>query len=190
MNFHIVNATKTDAPLIARAVAMALGIDIEATDDQRAEWCRKVFGTLAARDDAQYSYLNTLKAVTPDGTPAGFLVNYDGAQLHELREAFFEVVMSQTGEDMRGISDETDPGEWYLDSLAVWPEYRHQGIGRALMEAGITRAHKAGKPAGLLVDKNNPGARRMYEALGFEKVGDRPFARTMMDHMRTTLPCK
>ena len=189
-DFSIVNATKDDAPLIAKAVAMALDIDIEAPGDPRAEWCRKVFGTLAARDDAQYSYLNTLKAVTPDGTPVGFLVNYDGARLHQLREAFFEVVRNQTGEDMRGISDETDPDEWYLDSLAVWPEYRNLGIGHALMEAGIARAHKAGKPAGLLVDKNNPRARRMYEKLGFEKVGDRPFARTMMDHMRTPAPCK
>ena len=185
MEFSIENATPTDAPLIAKAVAMALDIDIEVPDDPRAQWCRKVFVELAARDDAQYSYRNTLKAVTPDGTSAGFLVNYDGARLHQLREAFFEVVKNKTGEDMRGISDETDPEEWYLDSLAVWPEYRHHGIGRALIEAGITRAHKSGKPAGLLVDKNNPGARKMYEAMGFVKIGDRPFAHTMMDHMRT-----
>lgn len=85
---------------------------------------------------------------------------------------------------MRGMSDETDPQEWYLDSLAVWPEYRHQGIGAALLNAGIAQACTAGKPAGLLVDKTNLGARKMYESIGFVRIGDRPFAGIMMDHMR------
>lgn len=184
MEFKIVNASVDDAGLIAKAIAMALDIDIEAADDPRAEWCRAVFTDLANRDDSQYSYRNTLKAVTHDGSAAGFLVNYDGARLHELREAFFEVVKAKTGEDLHGISDETDSEEWYLDSLAVWPEYRHNGIGCALLKAGIDRARSAGKPAGLLVDKENAGARRMYEKLGFLRIGDRPFAHTMMDHMR------
>lgn len=183
MDFKIEKATEYDAPLIARAVATALGIDIEAGDD-RSEKARQIFGTLASRTDAQYSYVNTLKAVTADGKTAGLLVNYDGASLHALREAFFEVVETITGKNLRGISDETDPDEWYLDSLAVWPEYRHCGIGRALLKAGMANAAAAGKPAGLLVDKENIGARKMYEAMGFRKVGDRPFAGIMMDHMR------
>lgn len=32
---------------------------------------------------------------------------------------------------------ETDPGEYHLDSLAVLPGYRHHGIGRALLLDGI-----------------------------------------------------
>ncbi len=183
MEFKIEKATEHDAPLIARAVAMALGIDIDA-DDDRSKKARQIFGTLASRTDAQYSYLNTLKAVAADGTTAGMLVNYDGALLHALRGAFFETVEAIAGKNLRGMSDETDPGEWYLDSLAVWPEYRHCGIGRALLKAGIANAAAAGKPAGLLVDKENAGARKMYEAMGFRKVGDRPFAGIMMDHMR------
>lgn len=184
MDFRIEKATEHDAQLIARAVAMALGIDIDA-DDDRSKKARQIFGTLALRTDSQYSYLNTLKAVAADGTIAGMLVNYDGALLHALREAFFETVETITGKSLRGMmSDETDPGEWYLDSLAVWPEYRHCGIGRALLKAGIVNAAAAGKPAGLLVDKENAGARKMYEAMGFMKVGDRPFAGIMMDHMR------
>lgn len=183
MEFKIEKATEHDAPLIARAVAMALGIDIDA-DDDRSKKARQIFGTLALRTDSQYSYLNTLKAVAADGTTAGMLVNYDGALLHALREAFFETVKAVAGKNLRGMSDETDPGEWYLDSLAVWPEYRHCGIGRALLKAGMANAAAAGKPAGLLVDKENAGARKMYEAMGFRKVGDRPFAGIMMDHMR------
>lgn len=188
MEFTIEKATVADAPLIARGVAMALGIDIEdqseSADVRRNGFCRQIFGELAARTDSQYSYVNTLKAVTADGQVAGILVSYDGAKLHGLREAFYEVVENCTGKNMRGMSDETDPQEWYLDSLAVWPEYRHQGIGAALLNAGIAQACTAGKPAGLLVDKTNLGARKMYESIGFVRIGDRPFAGIMMDHMR------
>ena len=183
MKYTIKQSSPEDAPLIAKAIGMALEIDIyDGSDD--AEWCRKIFGILASRDDSQYSYRNTLKAVTSDGRAIGFLVNYDGAMLHTLREAFFEVVKECTGEDLRGISDETDPDEWYLDSLAVWPEYRHLGIGSALIKAGISNAKAAGKPAGLLVDKDNIEAQKMYESHGFKYVDDRQFAGRMMNHMR------
>lgn len=190
MDFKIEKALPADAPLIARAVAMALDVDIDATDDRSVK-ARGIFGALASRTDSQYSYVNALKAVTPDGEIAGILVSYDGALLHSLREAFFNVVMELTGKDLRGMmSDETDAEEWYLDSLAVWPEYRHCGIGSALIKAGIAQASLAGKPAGLLVDKEKPRTRKMYESLGFVRVGDRPFAGIMMDHLRTPISGK
>ena len=71
-----------------------------------------------------------------------------------------------------------------LDTLAVLPEYRKQGIASALLKASIEKARKIGKPAGLLVEKENHNARRLYESLGFKKVGERPFAYVMMDHLR------
>ncbi len=185
MEFRIERAVAEDTPLIAKAVFMALHLD----DDQGGngleemkEW-HGVFEALAARDDSQYSYRNTIKAVTPDGTVAGMLVSYDGARLHALREAFFKEVKERIGKDMRGMADETDAGEWYLDSLAVWPEFRGCGIGRKLIAGGEALAKEAGKPAGLLVDKTNEKARALYESLGFRKAGERYFADVLMDHL-------
>lgn len=143
-----------------------------------------LFASLAARDDTQYSYLNTLVAVDDDGTVTGACVAYDGARLHELRERFFEAVTARLGLDFSDVDDECDDGEYYLDTLMVLPEYRGKGIASQLLRGAIERASECGKPAGLLVDKINPLARKLYERVGFRKVGDRPFARVMMDHMQ------
>lgn len=140
-----------------------------------------LFSSLAAREDSQYSYRNALKAVADNGAPMGFIVAYDGAHLHQLRRAFFEETRRRLGYDMEGrMADETDAGEFYLDSLAVFPEYRGQGVASALIEAMAGRAFK---PLGLLCDKTNARARRLYESLGFRCVGNRPFAGEVMDHM-------
>ena len=84
---------------------------------------------------------------------------------------------------MGDIDDETDSGEFYIDTLAVLPEYRGRGIASELLRASIRRAEAIGKPAGLLVDKENTRARRLYENIGFRKVGERPFCYVMMDHL-------
>ena len=188
MKFKIVQADKNDAPLIARTIAVALHMDqphgtIEVDDEEMQLWNR-IFTVLATREDSQYSYLNTLKAIDQEGKVLGMIINYDGARLHHLREAFFEEVEKITGKKFGKIYDETSPEEWYLDSLAVWPEYRGNGIGTALLEAAIQNAHSVGKPAGLLVDKSNIKERKLYESLGFRVVGETPFAGTIMDHMK------
>ena len=55
-----------------------------------------------------------------------------------------------------------------LDTLAVVPEYRHRGIGRALLEDGI----RLGKSKGfdlitLVVDSDMPDLVMLYESVGF-----------------------
>jgi GNAT superfamily N-acetyltransferase len=55
--------------------------------------------------------------------------------------------------------------------VAVVEELRGRGIGRALMEALIERARLAGEPAlSLSVEFENPAA-RLYQRLGFARVG-------------------
>lgn len=181
----ITEAKNSDAELIGRVVVEAIGPELarEFAGEHPASDVERLFATLAARKDSQYSYLNTLKAVAPDGTPMGFIVGYDGARLHDLRLAFFDEAERILGRDMRGhMPDETDPDEFYLDSLAVFPEFRGRGVASALILAMARRT--AGKPFGLLCDKANARARRLYDSLGFRYVGDRPFAGELMDHLR------
>ena len=188
MDYEIVNAVPEDAPEIARAITVALHMgEIDAAIDcspEELELWKKVFTNLAQRDDSQYSYRNTLKAVLSDGNSAGYIIGYDGADLHKLREVFFDEVEKTVGKSYRGIADETSPDEWYLDTLAVWPEYRCKGIGEKLLRAASIKGLINGKPIGLLVDKENHSGRRLYERVGFQNVGDRPFAGVIMDHMQ------
>ena len=56
----------------------------------------------------------------------------EGTKDHELRRAFIEAAKKYIGKDHSGMDDETQAGELYLDSLAVLPEYRRQGIAKKL----------------------------------------------------------
>jgi mycothiol synthase len=59
-----------------------------------------------------------------------------------------------------------------IDDVAVRPAFRRQGLGRALVLAGLLRLREQGMgSAGLVVDADNPNqAHRLYEALGFRVV--------------------
>lgn len=183
----IIPARREDAPLIARAIIMAVGEEITsdfAGPDHTVADIEALFTELAAMEDSQYSYRNTLVAITDDGRVAGVCIAYDGALLHKLRERFFEAVRRRLGREMGDMADETSPDEFYLDTLAVWEEFRGRGIGGSLLMAQAARAHDAGKPAGLLVDKDNPKAEALYRRLGFRPAGERPFAGVIMNHLQ------
>jgi len=132
---HIVEGTKDQAAEIARLIMTAM------TDDCCLYFCGDGFGLndfhkmmtmLVERENSQYSYRNTLVAMDGDKV-IGISVSYDGARLHELRRAFIEAAKKYIGKDHSGMDDETQAGELYLDSLAVLPEYRRQGIARKLI---------------------------------------------------------
>lgn len=155
---------------------MALHLDF----DPQETWSR-IFMELAERPDSQYSYRNALKAVDDNGEIAGIIVAYDGGRLAELRERFFERFHKEFGREIGPVADETEPGEWYLDSLAVFPEYRGRGIATMLINAAIDRSPENLRP-GLLCSKTNPSAARLYENLGFKVVGERSFFGEKMLH--------
>lgn len=166
-----------DREAIARAVMMALHEEYEPDEP----WSR-IFTALAGRPDSQYSYRNALKAVTSSGEVAGVIVAYNGGLLDELRKAFINEYRNVMGHEITNLTDETVAGEWYLDSLAVFPGFRRMGAARALIEAAIRRAPAELTP-GLLCAQESEDARRLYEAMGFEKAGERPFLGQMMDHL-------
>lgn len=144
---------------------------------------------LVRRDDSQYSYRNAMVALddnTTDGHPvvAGVIVGYDGADLHRLRETFLQAAKEFLGQDFRGMDDETQAGEYYIDSLAVNESYRHQGLATLLLKKLIDQKGQR-QPVGLLVDKGNPGAERLYRSLGFEYVNDATWGGHEMRHLQT-----
>ena len=66
-------------------------------------------------------------------------------------------------------------GECEILSLAVDPEHRRRGIGRALLVAAIDWATLAHATAVFLeVAEDNTAARQLYAAHGFKAVGRRP----------------
>ena len=138
---------------------------------------RKMMTMLVEREE------NTLVAMDADRV-VGISVSYDGGLLHELRRAFIEAAKEHIGKDHSGMDDETQAGELYLDSLAVLPEYRRQGIARKLLLATKERANRLGLPCvGLLVDKDNPVGEALYASVGFQYVNDNQWGGHPMKHL-------
>lgn len=183
---EIVKATKDQAKEIARLIMMAM------TDDRCLHFCgngygledfRKMMTLLVEREDSQYSYKNTLVAL--DGSKVvGISVSYDGSKLYELRRPFLELALKYTGKDHSDMDDETQAGELYLDSLAVLPNYRRQGIASRLIRATKERADRMGLPCvGLLVDKGNPSGEALYASVGFRYANDSQWGGHPMKHL-------
>ena len=127
---------------------------------------------LVLMDDSQYSWRNAFVAV------------YNGADLHRLRRRFQEEALRQLQMDYSQMDDETEAGEFYLDSLAIYPEYRRRGIARQLLKRASEHAASLNLPAALLVDKDNPNAERLYRSVGFEYCNDAMWGGHEMRHLR------
>ena len=183
---EIKRAHKEQSAEIARLIRIAM------TDECCLYFCGEGYGltdfhkmmtSLVERTDSQYSYKNALVAMDNDKL-VGVAVSYDGALLHELRQVFIEVAREQIGKDHSLIDDETQAGELYLDSLAVIPEYRRQGIAQRLLKATKEKANQMKIPCvGLLVDKDNPAGESLYLSVGFRYVNDNQWGGHPMKHL-------
>ncbi|SRR5216684_4004419 len=60
----------------------------------------------------------------------------------------------------------------HLVDIALLPEYRDRGIGGALLRELAAESDRNHVPLRLQVHKTNPGARRLYERLGFIPCGE------------------
>ncbi|MBR2319032.1 MAG: GNAT family N-acetyltransferase [Bacteroidaceae bacterium] len=179
---NIRQAQKTDALLIAKAVAMGIG-----DEDALRRYCGEDYISLlteiAQHEESQYSYNNALIAVI-DGTPVGAVIGYDGAKLHHLRDNTYNIIYSSL-ERTPSIPDETEAGEFYLDTVAVMPEYSSMGIGRSMITAICNKAFADGhKNVGLIVDHDNSRAEALYTSIGFTRVGEKEFFGHRMWHMQ------
>ena len=174
-------ALPVDAPVIALMVCMAL-------DSDSTHPLYRIFEKLAASDDAQYSYCNTLIAEI-ESKPVAAIVGYDGAKLHKLREPLYTLMREEFGHTIE-IEEETTAGEFYADSLAVLPEYRGRGIGKKLLDTLCERAFtNKFKRVGLLVDFENPKAEAIYRSLGFARINETTFLGHKMWHMQRKKDC-
>lgn len=61
---------------------------------------------------------------------------------------------------------------WLIGNVAVHPDWRRRGIGWALIEAAVgLMQERGGRWAGLMVEQENLPALRLYEKMGFHRLG-------------------
>lgn len=122
----------------------------------------------ALRETGGFSYRNAFLAEA-DGAVAGLLVGYPlmgGA-----------IDLSDVPPLVRPMTElEAEvPGHWYVNVLAVYPEFRGRGIGGRLLDHADAVGRTA-SPVGMaiIVAASNDGAHRLYRRHGYRQAGSRP----------------
>lgn len=160
---EIRKAKREDAEFVAWTVLTALDMD---TSDlgKAAHVCSDDFGL--------YSWKNALIA-EEDGKPIGCIISYPGDKYLQFREYTWPKLWTDIDPDlMRNTPHETVTGEYYLDSMAILPEYRGKSIGKKLMLAAIEHGKELGfEKFALIVDVDKPHLHDYYCQLGFKGVG-------------------
>ena len=118
------------------------------------------------REDTLFSYQNCTLAIL-DKKIIGMLVA-------------FPMLVDETAEP------ESDPvlvpyykleadNSYYICGIALFPEYRHRGIGTQLMKLAEEHAIAKGfEKLSLIVFEQNQGAKRLYDRLGYGEIAREP----------------
>ncbi len=163
-------ATIEDSAAIACNVMAAMGYDVFVdTLDPETLVMLEGMTEICAREDTLYSWKNTLVAVA-DGAEgvAGSLTSYDGARYLEMRELTFALAREKFGWEPPIMDDETGPGEWYMDSLAVHPAFRGKGLANLLFGQAFEVAEALGfTQVSLIALASADRLVAYYESLGF-----------------------
>ena len=157
-------ANDTDTDYVAKTVLTALDMD---TSD--LEWVK----ASCADPRSMYSWNKSLIA-EDNGKPIGCIISYSGDDYQALREYTWSRLWKGVDHDViKHSAIETYPGEYYLDSLAVDPEYRGNGLGKKLMQSAIEYGKELGYDKyALLVAVEKPRLKEYYSSLGFEEAND------------------
>lgn len=180
-------ATQKDSKTIAQFLFMAMEdiiyqfIKIE--DKERA---LNFLHHFTAKTNNQYSWQNCFIGNIDDKVIAVANV-YNGANLQLLRLPVIEFTKSNFNPTF-DPEPETQAGEIYLDCFAVDRHYRGQGFGSKLLEFLIEEfTEKKNQVFGLLVEKENFNAKKLYKKMGFKFVDDKRLMGKILEHWQVNL---
>jgi len=168
------------APLIIQAMGELANKFSNTTDATKT---LELFEYFFSQKNNQYSYENTL-VFEENSQILGSLNAYDGDKLIELRKNFADYLRIHNNVEDFYSEEETEAGEFYLDTISVAPSAQGKGIGKQLIDAGIKWAKKKGhKKVGLLVEVENEKALRLYQSKGFSIQNKKEFVGGLYFHM-------
>lgn len=167
ISLYICSAKKHHIGTVAWTVLTALDMD---THD--LEWVKES----GADELSMYSWNKSIVAVV-DGKPVGAIISYPGDDYNALRQYTWKRLWNDIDSDTIIKTEvEAHHGEYYLDSMAIQPEYRGLSIGKSLIESAIEQGRSLGfKKFTLLVDCNKPRLKAYYESMGFQENGEMTF---------------
>ena len=158
------DAREDDAEFLAQVILAAAHLSDMGADTANSNGD---LTTICRRTDTLYSWRNA-RIACACGKRAGAMVSYPGDIYVAARSITFPLLPGLTQAQIDATDIETLPGEWYLDSLAVLPEFRRAGIGKMLVMDAIERGRNAGyTQCTLLAEKSSTHLVEYYTRLGF-----------------------
>jgi ribosomal protein S18 acetylase RimI-like enzyme len=160
-------ATTDDANVLAELINYAgegLPLYLWSQMAETGETAWDVGRRRAAREEGSFSYRNAT-IIEHDGQCAGCLIGYEVPDSP-----------SSTPDDIPAMFvplqelENLAPGTWYINVLAVRPQFWNRGLGSkllALAEATAQQREKRGMS--VIVSNANLGAKRLYERLGYDE---------------------
>ena len=172
----------TDSPIIIEHIFLAMeDIIYEFIGMKDSEKAKAFLHHFVEKENNQYSYTNCYVAEI-ENEIVGTINIYDGAELETLRQPIVQYIRKHYNVDF-SPENETEKGEWYIDTIGVNPMYQGQGIGTKLLKFVIEKyAINNQQTLGLLVDK--PKAEKLYLSLGFEYIKKKLLAGKQMKHLQ------
>ena len=126
-----------------------------------------------ANPDSNFSYRNCVMAERGSEI-AGMMMSF---AILESDEAAPEIPAEPSREtpDVMAPYALEKANTWYICGLAVFPEFRGQGIGAELLALAHQQAQERGfEELSLLCFEQNAGAKRLYERHGFKVIDQTP----------------
>ena len=173
LNLHFRQAAPEDADHLAQLVNMAgdgLPLYLWGKMAQPGQDAWSVGRERAQRDHGGFSYRNATLAILEENI-AGCLIGYpldttpekiDPASIPEM---FLPLV------ELEALA----AGTWYINVLAVFPEFRGLSIGSRLLELAECKPATTDRAGlSLIVSDANHGAMRLYERSGYRERASRP----------------
>jgi ribosomal protein S18 acetylase RimI-like enzyme len=137
------------------------------------------FGRLRAqREEGAFSWRNTVILEAKDGRVAGCLIGYPLPERPEPIPPDLPAMFLPL-QELENLAS----GTWYVNVLALYPEFRGQGLGTRLLAIADRIAADLGtKGLSIIVSDGNPGARRLYERRGYRETAKRPMVKEQWEN--------
>ncbi len=174
-------ATPEDAEEAAKLICMAweeCACVLAGTTNEKE--IQKVIKAFYQQPHNILSYQNVEIAEGEKGV-AGLVLAYPSDYYEQLNKLVAEKLPSIYQSDMTDFQSkviplfkkrEAKPGEYYIDSLAVYPQYRSCGVGSRLLKVAHLKSRKRGiKKISLIVKMGNKAALNLYKKLGYSIRG-------------------
>ncbi|MBQ0768040.1 MAG: GNAT family N-acetyltransferase [Bizionia sp.] len=181
---NIRKATKKDSDAIAALLLLAMeDIAYKLVTENNYDKAKRFLKYFIEKENNQYSYENCTVAESENSIIAAVNI-YDGGQLETLRAPVIKYIKTFYNSELH-IENETQNGEFYIDSLGVCETKQGLGIGSKIIKHLIQEYVVERKETlGLLVDKTNPNAKKLYLKLGFKTVGEKTLLTHQLDHLQ------